>query len=637
MAERTVEQDKEEVEFLDGIIEQALRLFLEKNIDDMKSEIVKIVMRNFPIRSFLLLMRDKESGTFIPSKIIGYPEDRAPLIRQEVAYTVEEIRSTLDTAKVLGKFSRLYEAEDYPDVTDKDLTETLTPDLANMKRDHADSWHPLDRAVFCFVDRAGNEIGYIYVTSTANDRVLAQSSIDGLNVLASLGSVALEVADLKSEEQVLLEKHEIRMMQISQIMTVSSDILTLTDASKLIQKVLELIERLFDFKSSAIILWDETEKCFRWIAFRGYSDKQVARGIEMRMSKDVIDRNSMPEYRVGLLTYFKPAEKALAEDLQYFFALEPEEENSYLNKPREKPDSWHELDNMFFVIQDRAGKAIGALCVDEPSNGKIPSRETIEMVEIFVSLVAIALENAGLYADATRARDEVHVLNRLMFHDLMNYSMAIRGYLDLAASQPDDPGTERYIDRAMNQIDVTAELIDKVKKLSAIRSAEKKNMLRIDLARTIMNQATKTAGIFPSKRVKFAFNFETEDAFVMANDLLPDIFHNIFMNAIKMDMHETVMIDVGLKDLSEARGESRSRSWAVSVADHGPGIPDERKRAIFLGAQKLLSTEPARGMGLGLSIVKSLLDLYGGEVWVEDREQGHPEKGSVFLVRMPAA
>jgi signal transduction histidine kinase len=42
-------------------------------------------------------------------------------------------------------------------------------------------------------------------------------------------------------------------------------------------------------------------------------------------------------------------------------------------------------------------------------------------------------------------------------------------------------------------------------------------------------------------------------------------------------------------------------------------------------------------MGLGLSIVKSLLDLYGGEVWVEDREQGHPEKGSVFLVRMPAA
>jgi signal transduction histidine kinase len=356
------------------------------------------------------------------------------------------------------------------------------------------------------------------------------------------------------------------------------------------------------------------------------------------MPRDIIDRNSKPEYRIGYIAHLKPAEKALPEDLQYFFYFASvEEERAALSRPRGSKDSWHELDDMFFVIQDRTGKAVGALCVDSPGDGKIPKRETIEMIEIFVSLVAIALENAGLYSDANRSRDEVHVLNRLMFHDLMNYSMAIRGYLDLAAAQPDDSGIERYVDRAMKQIDVTAELVEKVRKLSAIRSADKKNMLRIDLTRTIMNQATKTAGIFPSKKVQFAFDFETEDAFVMANDLLPDLFHNVFMNAIRIDTHDTVMIEVGLRGEMEGQDESEIGSWVVSISDHGPGIPDERKPAIFLGVQKFMPAEPARGMGLGLSIVKSLLDLYGGEVWVEDREPGHHEKGAVFFVRLPAA
>jgi two-component system OmpR family sensor kinase len=109
------------------------------------------------------------------------------------------------------------------------------------------------------------------------------------------------------------------------------------------------------------------------------------------------------------------------------------------------------------------------------------------------------------------------------------------------------------------------------------------------------------------------------------------------MNAIRIDTHDTVMIEVGLRGEMEGQDESEIGSWVVSISDHGPGIPDERKPAIFLGVQKFMPAEPARGMGLGLSIVKSLLDLYGGEVWVEDREQGHHEKGAVFFVRLPAA
>jgi two-component system OmpR family sensor kinase len=634
----TPEHDKEKEEFQDRIIDKALRLLFTENLDELSTEIGDIVVRNFPVRSLLILMRKEKSDVFVPTRIIGYPEERIPAIKQKVSYTAEEITRSINIAKAIGKFSRVYLAEQYPDIDERDVAETFFPEKINTKRENVDSWHPLDRGSFHFIDRSGKEIGYIYITSTTNDKQLDRRSIESLDIIASIASVAIEIVELGEEEHLLLEKQEKRSAQTSQILTVTSAILSLAHPSKLIQKVLELLEELFGFKASSIILYDDAEKCFRWTAFRGYSDAQVTRGIAMRMPKDIIDRNSKPEYRIGYIAHLKPAEKALPEDLQFFFAFgSVEEEKAALSRPRESEDSWHELDDMFFTIQDRTGKAVGAVCVDIPRDGKIPKRETIEMIEIFVSLVAIALENAGLYSDANRSRDEVHVLNRLMFHDLMNYSMAIRGYLDLAAAQSDDSGIERYVDRAMRQIDVTAELIDKVRKLSVIRSADRKNMLRIDLTRTVMNQATKTAGIFPSKKVQFVFDFKTEDAFVMANDLLPDLFHNIFMNAIRIDMHDTVMIEVGLTGEMEGQDESEIGSWVVSIADHGPGIPDERKPAIFLGVQKFMPAEPARGMGLGLSIVKSLLDLYGGEVWVEDREPGHHEKGAIFFVRLPAA
>ena len=632
------EQDKEREEFQDRIIDKALRLLFTDSMNDLSAMICDIVVQNFPVRSMLLLMRGEKSGIFEPFRIIGYPDERIPIIRQKVTYTDEEIARSLNDSEPIGKFSRRYIAENYKDVDERDMAETSFPEKINTSRESADSWHPLDRESFHFIDRTGKEIGYIYITSTTDGKQLDQKSIESLDILSSIASVAIELVKLGEEERALLEKQEKRTVQTSQILTVTSAVLALTDTSRLIHKVLELLEELFGFKSSAIILYDETKKCFRWTAFRGYSDAQVAKGIAMRMSSDLLERNSRPEYRIGYIAYLKPAEKALPEDLKDFFAFgSVEEEKAALAKPRKSPDSWHELDDMFFIIQDRTGKTIGALCVDSPSDGLTPKRDTIEMVEVFVSLVAIALENAGLYSDANRSRDEVHVLNRLMFHDLMNYSMAIRGYLDLAAAQSDDAGIERYVDRAMKQIDVTAKLVERVRKLSAIRSADKKNMLRIDLTRTIMSQANKTAGIFPSKKVQFTFDFKTGDAFVMANDLLPDLFHNIFMNAIRIDPHDTVLIEVGLKGDTERQDESEKGSWVVSISDHGPGIPDERKLSIFLGVQKFMSAEPARGMGLGLSIVKSLLDLYGGDVWVEDREPGHHEKGAVFFVRLPAA
>jgi signal transduction histidine kinase len=70
----------------------------------------------------------------------------------------------------------------------------------------------------------------------------------------------------------------------------------------------------------------------------------------------------------------------------------------------------------------------------------------------------------------------------------------------------------------------------------------------------------------------------------------------------------------------------------VRLADNGPGIPDEEKEQVFEALQK---RGESPGDGLGLSLVKRLVDSYGGRIWFEDAAGG----GAVACVelRRPAS
>jgi signal transduction histidine kinase len=66
----------------------------------------------------------------------------------------------------------------------------------------------------------------------------------------------------------------------------------------------------------------------------------------------------------------------------------------------------------------------------------------------------------------------------------------------------------------------------------------------------------------------------------------------------------------------------------VRVADDGPGIPDEHGAQLFSADTKGLDSD---GTGMGLYLVERLIDIYGGEVRVED----NTPRGAVFVVELP--
>jgi len=117
---------------------------------------------------------------------------------------------------------------------------------------------------------------------------------------------------------------------------------------------------------------------------------------------------------------------------------------------------------------------------------------------------------------------------------------------------------------------------------------------------------------------------------VHASMLLRGAFSNLISNAIK---HSTGAVDIHITVIDYYHyGEKMVR---IDVSDNGPGIADERKGVIF--DRSLMGLTRPVSRGLGLYLVKRLVENYGGEVWVEDRIPGDHTQGARFVVLLPAA
>ncbi len=101
--------------------------------------------------------------------------------------------------------------------------------------------------------------------------------------------------------------------------------------------------------------------------------------------------------------------------------------------------------------------------------------------------------------------------------------------------------------------------------------------------------------------------------------LMRRVFANLVLNAIQ------AMPEGGTLTITASRFDD---SVAINVHDTGVGIPEEMKGKLFLP----LATGKAKGTGLGLAVVKRVVDAHGGTIGFESEE----EKGTTFTVKLPA-
>ncbi|QYZ80462.1 HAMP domain-containing histidine kinase [Methanofollis formosanus] len=210
-------------------------------------------------------------------------------------------------------------------------------------------------------------------------------------------------------------------------------------------------------------------------------------------------------------------------------------------------------------------------------------------------------------AELKEANEEANLYLDIMSHDINNANAVSLGYaqlllLNLPAKERDEA------DRIRKSILRSSGIIQNVATIRRIRQ-DAPPLRSMDLDRVIREEAAHhPAG---------AVGYEGEKVLVWADVLLPEVFSNLVGNALKF-MEEGGEVRI--------RVEDRGEEVLVSVEDTGPGIPDAMKETVFNRFKK--GENKRSGKGLGLYIVRSLVERYGGMVWADDRVEGNPEEGA---------
>ena len=125
---------------------------------------------------------------------------------------------------------------------------------------------------------------------------------------------------------------------------------------------------------------------------------------------------------------------------------------------------------------------------------------------------------------------------------------------------------------------------------------------------------------FPVIIREITVHYTGTDAQVLADELLGDVFCNLINNSRKFGGPE-VEIWISVDD--------RDDEVEIAFADNGPGIPDSVKQSLF--SEHDFTITPASRKGLGLHVVQSIVEWYGGNIRVENRVKGRPEEGVAII------
>ena len=220
----------------------------------------------------------------------------------------------------------------------------------------------------------------------------------------------------------------------------------------------------------------------------------------------------------------------------------------------------------------------------------------------------------------------------LFIHDISNLFQIISNSIELCESLlKEDVKTEdimEYFQMIVQQLNRGKKLIRNARNISELDEYEMP-LEPVDVFSMLKSAIDFTLISFPKKEIDIEVISDHGSLYVIANELLSEVFENIIINSIKYNKNKVVRVEVIISII-----DTYYKNYVkMEFKDNGIGIDNARKETIF--QETHMKSKHSKGMGIGLSLVAKLTELYNGKICVENRIKEDYTKGSNFVILIP--
>jgi PAS domain S-box-containing protein len=462
-----------------------------------------------------------------------------------------------------------------------------------------------------------------------------------LEILTSHAATAMINVERRKNLKVISKKME-------SLMKNSTDIMKVKDMRKRLQVIAKAVQ-LFGWRRVVISLRNENLEGTERVT-AGLAEEEIKLLAQRRAPGDIWRERLGPRFerfKIGEFYYLPWADPWIRQNVH---GVSPEtplnEATTYAGVPsklsEEEMVDWHPQDMLYAPLHTPDGRIVGILSMDDPVDGRKPTKETLTPLELFLHQAAITIENSQLIENLKEAReqleqkveDRTRELKKSQDQLLRAQRFAVIGELagmvghDLRNPLTSIAGAQYYLKKRLvpgtnHKIKDMLELMEK--------NVEYSNKIindLLDYSREIELEITESN---PKSIVEEAFYLVEIPRNVTVIDLTektPKIrvdvekmkraFVNMIKNAVEaMPRGGTLTI----------KSKATDGNLEMTFSDTGIGVSKEKLEKLWT---PLFTTKP-KGMGFGLPICKRFIEAHGGSISV----QSVPRNGTTFIVTFP--
>jgi PAS domain S-box-containing protein len=238
-----------------------------------------------------------------------------------------------------------------------------------------------------------------------------------------------------------------------------------------------------------------------------------------------------------------------------------------------------------------------------------------------VTEIRKAREKANIYmTELERSNEELEQFAYVVSHDLQEPLRVISNYLQLIMKRYGEILDEKginFINRSVNASKRMSEMIEDLLAFSRI-TTKPEPFESIDL-KEIIKKALDNLHISIQEK-NATIEYDKLPIVLGAQSQMIRVFQNLIGNALKFSRE-------GVDPEIHIRSEEKNGKWLIRVEDNGIGIEPEYRDKIFEIFNRLHSRDKYPGTGIGLSVVKKIIERHGGKIWVESEVN----RGSAFI------